>query len=109
MNLNHLFKNLQSMQDKAKKIQDELASQEVEASAGGDMVIVKMNGQKELLSVKIDPEVVNNEDVSMLEDLIVAATNEAQRRVQEMVEEKMGKLTAGLNIPGMPNIPGLFQ
>ena len=108
MNFNQLFKQIQSMQDKAKKVQDELSTQTVEASAGGDMVIVKMNGQKEIVSIKIDPEVVNKDEVGMLEDLIVAAVNEAQRRVQELVEEKMNNLTSGLNIPGLPNMSGLF-
>ncbi len=107
-NFANMFSQISKMQEKMKDIQKELASKEVEASAGGDMVIVKMNGKKEVTSVKINKEVVNPDDVEMLEDLLVAAVNQAQSRVQELVTEEMSKLTGGLNIPGMPDMSSLM-
>jgi DNA-binding YbaB/EbfC family protein len=84
------------MQD---KMQRELAELEVESSVGGGMLTLKMNGHKELLAVAIDPEVVDPEDPSMLQDLIVAAVNDAGRKVDEAMREKMGGL--GMQIPGL--------
>jgi len=92
-----LMKQAQEMQE---KLQRELAETIVEASVGGGMVTVEMSGHKKLVSVKIDPEVMDPEDPSMLEDLILAAVNEANRRVDETLQEKMGTLAAGM--------PGLF-
>jgi len=97
MNIRELMKQAQQMQE---KLQKELGSLIVEASVGGGMVTTKMNGHKELLEVKIDPEVLDPADPAMLEDLIVAAVNDASRRVEESMREKMGGMTAGL--------PGLF-
>ena len=96
-----MYKQIQAFQAKMKKMQEELATREVSASAGGDMVRVTVNGQHETVSVKIAKEVVDPNDVEMLEDLIMAATNEAQRRATEMVQEEMSKLTGGLSIPGL--------
>jgi hypothetical protein len=95
------------LQEKMAKMQEELASKTVEASAGGGMVTVVVNGRQEVLSIKIDRQVVDPEDVEMLQDLVVAAVNDGLRRAQEMAAAEMGKLAGGLNIPGL-NIPGLF-
>jgi hypothetical protein len=95
------------LQEKMAKMQEDLASKTVEASAGGGMVTVVVNGRQEVLSVKIDRQVVDPEDIEMLQDLVVAAVNDGLRRAQEMAAAEMGKLAGGLNIPGL-NIPGLF-
>jgi DNA-binding YbaB/EbfC family protein len=78
-----------------------MAGKTVEASSGGGMVNIVMNGKQEILSVRIDPEVVNREDIEMLQDLIAAAVNEAVRKSQEMMTEEMKKITGGLSIPGL--------
>jgi hypothetical protein len=78
-----------------------MAEKTVEASVGGGMVTVVANGKQQVMSVKIDPEVVNRDDVEMLEDLVTAAVNDALKRAQEMVSEEIGKVTGGLNIPGL--------
>jgi DNA-binding YbaB/EbfC family protein len=93
-----LMKQLQQAQE---KIQAEIAALVVEAAAGGGMVKVEMDGQKQVRSIKIDPEVVSKDDVEMLQDLIVAAVNEAARKVDEVVQQKIGGLTGGLTIPGL--------
>ena len=100
-NIGKLMKQAQEMQAKMAKLQDELAHKEVEASSGGGMVTVKMNGQQEVLAVKIDPEVFKDGDQEMLEDLIVAAINEARRQALDLAKEEMSKLTGGLPIPGL--------
>lgn len=101
MNMNKLMKQAQQMQAKMAKMQEELEAKTVEASAGGGVVKVVVNGKQELLDIKIDPDAVDPEDVEMLEDLILAAVNEGMRKVADMVNEKMAKLTGGMNIPGM--------
>jgi len=93
-----LMKQLQEAQE---KIQQEIAALRIEATAGGGMVRVEMNGEKGLVGLKIDPEVVSKDDVEMLQDLILAAVNEASRRVDETVREKVAGLTGGLKIPGL--------
>jgi len=93
-----LMKQLQQAQE---RIQQEIAALEIEATAGGGMVKVTLDGEKKLKSLKIDPEVVNKEDVEMLQDLVMAAINEAARRVDEAVKEKIGGLTGGMKIPGL--------
>ena len=98
MNIKKLMKQAQDAQE---RLMRELKELEVTASAGGDMVTVRMNGAKELLGVKIDPEVVDKDDVEMLEDLVVAAVKEAQRRADEAAQSKVGALGAGLGIPGL--------
>ena len=100
--LSDLMKQAQRLQSQIQKIQEELAERTVEATSGGGMVMVVANGKQEIVSIKIDPEVVNKDDVEMLEDLIVAAVNEAKRRAQELVMNEISKLTGGLGIP-----PGL--
>lgn len=104
-NMGNLMKQAQQFQTKMAKMQEELADKTVEASAGGGMVTVVANGKQEVHSVTIDPEVVDPDDVEMLQDLIQAAVNDALVRAKNMVNEEMGKLTKGMNLP---NIPGLM-
>ena len=96
-----LLKQAQQMQAKMTQIQAELAEKTVEASAGGGMVKVVMNGRHEVVSVAIDPEVVDPQDVEMLEDLVAAAVTEAANRVEEMMKEGMSSITGGMGLPGM--------
>jgi len=96
-----IMKQAQAMQEKMMKVQEEVAKKQVEASSGGGMVTVVANGKQEILSIKIDPEVVDPKDVEMLQDLIVAAVNEAQKKAQEMMAEEVKGLTGGLKIPGL--------
>ncbi len=104
-----VMKQAQALQGKLSKLQEELEQKRVEGSAGGGMVTVIANGKQEILEVKIDPEVVNPEDVEMLEDLIVAAVNQARQRAQELAEQEMYKVTGGLvpQLLGDVKIPGL--
>ncbi len=106
------MRNLQQMLMQVKKMQEQMQKQmdelEVEASAGGGMVVVKMNGQKQLRSVRIDPEVMKTPDLEMLQDLILAAVNEASRKVDEELSSRMGNLTGGLGSLTGLKIPGLF-
>lgn len=92
-----LMKQLQQAQE---KIQAEIAALVVETTAGGGVVRVEMDGQKQLRSLKIDPEVVSKDDVEMLQDLVLAAVNEAGRKVDETIQEKVGGLTGGMKLPG---------
>ncbi len=95
------MKAIQQMQMRLEKIQKELGETIVEGSAGGGVVVAKVNGQKEFQSIKIDPSAVDPEDVEMLEDLISAAITDAMTKAAAMMEEQMGALTGGLKIPGM--------
>lgn len=97
----NIMKQAQKMQAKIARLQEEMASRSVEATAGGGMVTAVVSGKKELLSMRIERDVVDPEDIEMLQDLIVAAVNEGLRRAQEMVSEEMSKITGGLNIPGL--------
>jgi DNA-binding YbaB/EbfC family protein len=103
-NMGNLLKQAQQFQTKVAKLQEELEDRTVEASAGGGMVTVVVNGRQELVSITIEPEVINSDDKEMLQDLILAAINDGLSKAKEMVNEEMGKLTKGLNLP---NIPGL--
>jgi DNA-binding YbaB/EbfC family protein len=103
-NIGQMLKQMQQLQSKMQEVQTELESTEVEASAGGGMVKVVANGKNEIVSIEIDPEVVDKDDVEMLQDLIVAAVNQAREKVQEMQSDKMSALTGGLNVPGL-NLP----
>ncbi|MCD6182632.1 MAG: YbaB/EbfC family nucleoid-associated protein [Candidatus Cloacimonetes bacterium] len=96
-----LMKQAQKMQQDMVKAQEELANKEEEGSAGGGMVTVRVNGKNEILAVKIDPEVVDPDDVEMLEDLIMAAVNEALGKISKTSSDELSKLTGGLNIPGL--------
>lgn len=99
--LNDLMKQAQLLQERLSKLQEEAAKKTVEATAGGGMVTVVANGKQEIISIKIDPEVVNPKDVEMLQDLILAAVNEARRKAQELLTEEMKGLTGGFQIPGL--------
>ena len=100
-NMNNLMKQAQKLQKQMEESQKELENSEFEASTGGGAVSVKVNGKKEVLSVNIKEEVVDSDDVEMLEDLILSAVNEALRKADEETANKMGKLTGGMNIPGL--------
>lgn len=95
------MRQAEKLQGQIKKIQEELATKTVEASSGGGMVTVVTNGKQDVVSIKIDPEVVNSDDVEMLQDLIVAAVNEAKKRSQELMAGELGRLTGGLGVPGL--------
>jgi DNA-binding YbaB/EbfC family protein len=101
-----MLKQVQRMQADMAKAQEELKNKTVEATAGGGVVSVVANGSQEIVSITIKPEAVDPDDVEMLEDLVMAAVNEALRKAQELAAQEMQKLTGGLNIPGLP--PGLF-
>jgi nucleoid-associated protein EbfC len=98
MNIQQMMKQAQQMQE---RLQKQMAEMKVEATAGGGMVTVVMSGSKQLLSLKIDPEAVSKEDVEMLQDLILAAINDAQRKVDEALQQQMGGMMGGLKIPGL--------
>lgn len=100
-NFGNIMKQAKKIQEKMAQMQAELETKTVEASAGGGMVAVVVNGKFEILSLKVDKEVVNPEDVEMLQDLIIAAVNEGVRKAQEMTASEMSKITGGFNIPGM--------
>ncbi len=104
-NMGNLMKQAQQFQAKMAKLQEELGEKTVEASAGGGMVSVVANGRQEIISINIETEVIDPEDAEMLQDLILAAVNDALTRAKNMMNEEMGKLTQGLNLP---NVPGLF-
>jgi len=103
--MGNLMKQAQQFQAKMAKLQEELGEKTVEASAGGGMVSVVANGRQEIVSINIETEVIDPEDAEMLQDLILAAVNDALSRAKNMMNEEMGKLTQGLNLP---NVPGLF-
>lgn len=97
----NMMKRIQQMQEEMARVQQECEAAEYSASAGGGAIDVTVNGKHQLVSVKIQPDVVDPEDVEMLEDLLVAAVNEAMRKADETMEREMGKLTGGMNIPGL--------
>ena len=101
MNMHQIMRQARKMQKKMEEAQAEAAAQVVEASAGGGMVSVKVNGKQELLEVVIEKDVVNPDDVEMLQDLIVAAVNEGMKKAQLLMQDKLQGITGGLNIPGM--------
>ncbi|MDN5346553.1 MAG: nucleoid-associated protein EbfC [Clostridia bacterium] len=101
-NMNKMIKQVQKMQAQMAKLQEELGERTVEASAGGGVVQVTVNGRQEVLAIKIDPAVVDPGEVEMLQDLVLAAVNEALRKSQEMVATEMTKITGGIKLPGMP-------
>jgi len=99
-NMNFL-KQAQELQEKIKKMQEDLVNKVATGSAGGDMVKATVNGKHEVLEVKIAREIVNPEDIEMLEDLVVAAINDAMHRIDEIIKMEMARLTGGINIPGL--------
>jgi len=98
MNLQNMMKQAQQMQE---RLQKQMAEMRIEATAGGGMVTVVVNGAKQLQSIRIDPEVVSKDDVEMLQDMILAAINDAHRKADEAMAEKMGGMMGGLKIPGL--------
>ena len=101
MNMNKI---MQQVQETQKRLQDELTAMRISAGAGGGMVEVTLDGTKQMVAIKIDPQAVNPEDVEMLQDLIVAAYNEAFRRAEEEATQKMSAITGNLKIPGLGNL-----
>lgn len=97
----NMMKRIQQMQEEMTRVQQECEETEYNASAGGGAIDVTVNGKHQLVSVKIQPDVVDPEDIEMLEDLLVAAVNEAMRKADETAEREMGKITGGMNIPGL--------
>ncbi|MEW5805970.1 MAG: YbaB/EbfC family nucleoid-associated protein [Acidobacteriota bacterium] len=108
VNLSNIQKMMKEAQKMQEKLTQELEEIEEEASVGGGMVTIRMNGHKKVLSITINKEVINPDDPEMLQDLILSAFNETDRKVQEKIHEKLGGLTRGLGIPGLPGIPGFF-
>jgi len=104
MDMKKIMKQAQDFQKQLKKQQEELAGKEFEGTSGGGMVIAKVNGSAEVLSIKIDPEVIDKDEIEMLQDLIVAAVNQAMVRVQEAQQEGMSSMAGGLGL----KIPGMF-
>jgi DNA-binding YbaB/EbfC family protein len=100
-NMQKMMKQMQKMQKDMAKAQEELAEKTVEGTAGGGMVTVIVNGQKELVEVNIKEEVVDPEDIEMLQDLVLAATNDALKKMDDLTNETMGQFTKGMNLPGM--------
>jgi hypothetical protein len=107
--LNELLKQAQKMQEKIQQVQDELSNLKVEGTAGGGMVTAVANGKQELLEIHFDKQVVDPEDTEMLEDLVVAAVNQAMAKAQELANEEMSKAAGGMlgNLPGGFRIPGM--
>ena len=97
----NIMKEAQKLQQQMEAMQAEVAQKKVEATAGGGMVTVQANGKQELIAIKIDPEVITKDDAQMLEDLVLAACNEALRKSRELVQQELTKLTGGLKIPGL--------
>ncbi len=97
----NMLKEAQKLQAQLEALREDVAKKKVEATAGGGMVTVEVNGNQEILSIRIDREVINPDDAQMLEDLVLAACNEALRKSREMVQAEMGKITGGLRIPGL--------
>ncbi len=100
-NMGNLMKQAQKMQKEMAKLQSQLEEKEVSASAGGGVVTAVANGKKEIISITIDPEVIDPDDADMLQDLVLAACNEALRKAEELVSGEMQKITGGMNIPGL--------
>ncbi len=100
-NMQKMMKQMQKMQKDMAKAQEELAEKTVEGTAGGGMVTVVVNGQKEIVEVNIKEEVVDPEDIEMLQDLVLAATNDALKKMDDLTNETMGQFTKGMNLPGM--------
>jgi DNA-binding YbaB/EbfC family protein len=100
-NIGNIMKQARKLQERIAQLQQELETKTVEASAGGGMVTVVVNGKNEVISLKIEKEVVNPDEIDMLQDLIAAAVNEGIRKAQEMAASEMAKITGGMNIPGL--------
>lgn len=106
MDMSTIMQQAQQFQQNMARIQEELGQRQVTGSAGGGMVTVTANGQCEILAVAIEPAVIVDQEADMLQDLIVAATNDALRKAKELAKNEMGRLTGGLNLPGLANMFG---
>ncbi|SFB26638.1 MULTISPECIES: YbaB/EbfC family nucleoid-associated protein [unclassified Bacillus (in: firmicutes)] len=100
-NMQNMMKQMQKMQKKMQEAQEELGEKKIEGTAGGGMVTVTVTGHKEVVEVKINPEAVDPDDVEMLQDLVLAATNDAMKKAEELTNNTMGQFTKGMNIPGL--------
>ena len=100
-NMQGMMKKVQKMQNEMKKLQEDLKQRTVETTVGGGALTLVMNGEKNVESVHIDPSIIDPEDAEMLEDLVVAAVNEASKKVDDMMAQEMGKITGGMHLPGM--------
>ena len=100
-NMQNMMKQMQKMQKKMAEAQEELGEKKIEGTAGGGMVTVIVTGHKEIVDVIIKPEVVDPDDIDMLQDLVLAATNDALKKAEEMTNQTMGQFTKGMNLPGM--------
>lgn len=100
-NMQGMMKKVQKMQKEMKKLQEDLKKRTVEATVGGGVLTIVMNGEKNVESVHIDPSIIDSEDAEMLEDLMVAAVNEANKKVDDMMAQEMSKITGGMHLPGM--------
>ncbi|MDR7002937.1 YbaB/EbfC family nucleoid-associated protein [Neobacillus niacini] len=98
-NMQNMMKQMQKMQKKMAEAQEDLGKQQIEGTAGGGMVTVIVSGHKEVLEVKINPEAVDPDDVEMLQDLVLAATNDALKKAEELTNNTMGQFTKGMNLP----------
>ena len=108
-NMQAMIRQAQKMQEDMAAKQEELNEREYDVSAGGGVVGVKINGKREILAITIDPEIVDPDDVETLSDILVAAVNEAIKKVDAVSSEEMGKITGSMNLPGMPGgMPGMF-
>ena len=105
-NMGNMQEMIKKMQDDMVALQEDLESREYDISAGGGAVTVKINGKREFLAVDIDPEIVDPDDIETLSDILLAAFNEAVRRVDDTSNEEMAKLTGGMGLPGMGGFPG---
>jgi DNA-binding YbaB/EbfC family protein len=104
VNMGKIMKQARKLQEQMGKLQEDLANRTVEASTGGGMVKVVANGKREIMSIEVAPEVVNPDDIDMLQDLMLAAVNEALRKAEELATAEMGKIAGGMNL----NIPGIM-
>ncbi|MFT5700640.1 MAG: DNA-binding YbaB/EbfC family protein [Desulforhopalus sp.] len=104
MDINNIMQQAKSMQEKMAKIQEDLSKKTLIGSAGGGMVEVTVNGQGEVLRISIEKVVIDPSEAEMLQDLVVAATNDALRRAKELSQQELGSLTGGMNIPGLTNM-----
>ncbi|MDP1422086.1 YbaB/EbfC family nucleoid-associated protein [Peribacillus simplex] len=100
-NMQNMMKQMQKMQKKMAEAQEELGEKKIEGTAGGGMVTVIVTGHKEIVDVVIKPEVVDPDDIDMLQDLVLAATNDALKKAEELTNQTMGQFTKGMNLPGM--------
>lgn len=107
-NMAGMLKQAQKMQEDMAAMQEELEAAEYEVSAGGGMVTVRINGKKEILNMDIKEDIVDPDDIETMTDIIVAAVNQAIRKVEETANEEMAKITGQMSLPGMPGMPGLF-